>query len=90
VDKIGRGAHSVVDLIKQRKVHLIINTPFGPMGREHVKPIGTAAVAYGIPCITTMQGAQAAVSGIEVQARLSLTVKPLQAWYEGDLKATEA
>jgi carbamoyl-phosphate synthase large subunit len=83
VDKIGRGPANVLDLIKAGKIQLIINTPFGPEGREHVRPIGTAAVAHNIPCITTLQGAQAAVNGIEAQREIPLSVKPLQDWYLG-------
>jgi carbamoyl-phosphate synthase large subunit len=83
VDKIGRGDSNVLDLIKAGKIQLIINTPFGPEGREHVRPIGTAAVAHNIPCITTLQGAQAAVNGIEAQREIPLSVKPLQDWYLG-------
>jgi len=81
VDKIGRGTESVLNLIREKKIQMIINTPFGPEGREHVRPIGTTAVAHGIPCITTLQGAQAAVNGIEARQAASLTVSPLQEWY---------
>jgi len=81
VDKIGLGPTSIMTLINAGRIRLIINTPFGPMGREHVKPIMTAAVAHGIPCITTLQGAQAAVNGIEMLKTLPLTIKPLQDWH---------
>jgi len=81
VNKIGQADVCILDQIKAGRVQLIINTPFGPVGREHVKPIGTAAVAHGIPCITTLQGAQAAVNGIEARREMALTVSPLQEWY---------
>ncbi|MEW6515631.1 MAG: carbamoyl-phosphate synthase large subunit [candidate division FCPU426 bacterium] len=81
MDKIGQGARSVLDEIREGKIQLIINTPFGPVGRDHVKPIGTAAVARGIPCITTLQGAEAAVNGIETLKAMTLTVTPLQEWH---------
>ncbi|MCK5241915.1 carbamoyl-phosphate synthase large subunit [bacterium] len=82
VNKIGRPGECILDQIKKGRVQLIINTPFGPIGREHVKPIGTASVAHGIPCITTLQGAQAAVNGIEARREMDLTVSSLQEWYE--------
>jgi carbamoyl-phosphate synthase large subunit len=81
VDKIGQGPRSVLDHIREGEIQLIINTPFGPVGREHVKPIGTAAVSRGIPCITTLQGAEAAVNGIEMLKTEPLAVRPLQEWY---------
>jgi carbamoyl-phosphate synthase large subunit len=81
IQKIGQAGTSVLDLIKNGKIQLIINTPFGAIGREHVRPIGTVALAHGIPCITTLQGAQAAINGLSVQKESTLTVKPLQEWY---------
>ncbi|MBN1594937.1 carbamoyl-phosphate synthase large subunit, partial [candidate division FCPU426 bacterium] len=84
VGKIGQAEESILDQIRTGRVQLIINTPFGPVGREHVRPIGTAAVAHGIPCITTLQGAQAAVNGIEMRRQAELTVLPLQEWYKAD------
>ncbi|MGH3917492.1 MAG: hypothetical protein ACRDSG_00345, partial [Pseudonocardiaceae bacterium] len=41
--------------------------------------IRTAAVSRDIPCITTVQGAAAAVQGIEALIRGDITVRPLQA-----------
>jgi carbamoyl-phosphate synthase large subunit len=81
ISKINQPGESILDQIKQGRVQLIINTPFGPIGREHVKPIGTTSVAHSIPCITTLQGAQAAVNGIEARREMDVTVSPLQEWY---------
>ena len=45
---------------------MMINTPYGNSGpRVDGYEIRTAAVSRGIPCITTVQGAAAAVQGIE-------------------------
>ncbi len=42
--------------------------------------IRTAAVAEGIPCITTVQGLAAAVQGIEALIEGKIGVKSLQDW----------
>ena len=57
---------TIIDLIMAGDVDMIINTPYGNSGpRIDGYEIRSAAVAKGIPCITTVQGAAAAVQGIE-------------------------
>jgi carbamoyl-phosphate synthase large subunit len=76
--KVGEGDIKVLDLIKDNKLKLIINTPSGQRGQSDMRPIRSLAVARGVPCITTLQGAQAAVSGIEAALKKQLEVKSLQ------------
>lgn len=45
--------------------------------------IRTAAVAANIPCITTVQGASAAVQGIEAAIRGDIGVRSLQEMHAG-------
>jgi carbamoyl-phosphate synthase large subunit len=59
------GGRNVVDLIRDGEVDLVINTPFGRGPRTDGYYIRTAAAQAGIPCITTLPGAFAAVRGIE-------------------------
>ncbi|MEW6059868.1 MAG: carbamoyl-phosphate synthase large subunit [Actinomycetota bacterium] len=65
VDKVSEGTPNVADLIRDGSVDLVINTPFGRGSRTDGYFIRTAAVLAGIPCITTLQGAMAALRGIE-------------------------
>jgi carbamoyl-phosphate synthase large subunit len=60
-----RGVRSVVELIRDGEIDLVINTPFGRGTRTDGYFIRTAAAQAGIPCITTLPGAFAAVRGIE-------------------------
>ena len=56
---------NVAELIRAGRVDLVINTPFGRGPRTDGYHIRTAAAAAGVPCLTTMPGAFAAVRGIE-------------------------
>ncbi|WP_338595591.1 carbamoyl-phosphate synthase large subunit [Saccharopolyspora sp. SCSIO 74807] len=74
------GDRDVIDLIRSGEVDMVVNTPYGNPGpRVDGYEIRTAAVSRDIPCITTVQGAAAAVQGIEASIRGSIGVRPLQA-----------
>jgi len=73
----GRG-DDVVPRILAGEVDLIFNTPFGVGPRLDGYEIRTAAVARGVPCITTVQGAAACVQGIEALVRGDIGVRSLQ------------
>jgi carbamoyl-phosphate synthase large subunit len=68
VHKVTKGSPNVVDLIRASGVQLVINTPAGRGARTDGYEIRAAAIAHGIPCITTIAGASAAVQSI-AQAR---------------------
>src|SRR5674536_49679 len=77
----GRGADgetTVVEKILAGEVDLVVNTPFGVGPRVDGYEIRTAAVARGVPCVTTVQGAAACVQGIEALVRGEVGVAPLQ------------
>jgi carbamoyl-phosphate synthase large subunit len=70
---------NIVELILAGAVDMVINTPYGNSGpRVDGYEIRTAAVSRDIPCITTIQGAGAAVHGIEALIRGDIGVKSLQ------------
>jgi carbamoyl-phosphate synthase large subunit len=58
-------ARSIVDLIREGSVDMVVNTPFGRGPRTDGWLIRTAASQAGIPCVTTLPGAMAALRGIE-------------------------
>jgi carbamoyl-phosphate synthase large subunit len=75
----GLPAMSAVDVIKSGEVDMVINTPYGNSGpRIDGYEIRSAAVAMNIPCVTTVQGASAAVQGIEAGIRGDIDVMSLQ------------
>jgi carbamoyl-phosphate synthase large subunit len=65
VAKVSEDADNVAGLIRAGVVDLVINTPFGRAPRTDGSLIRTAAAAAGVPCITTLPGAFAALRGIE-------------------------
>src|SRR5690606_29151757 len=78
INKIHEGSPHVVDLIRQRRCDLVINTPTGSGARADGYEIRTAAVRQGLPCVTTMTGATAAVRAIAAQHAADAEVRSLQ------------
>ncbi|MET7904838.1 carbamoyl-phosphate synthase large subunit [Streptomyces sp. NPDC005336] len=72
------GEKTIVQLIHDGQVDLIVNTPYGTGGRLDGYDIRTAAVARGVPCLTTVQALAAAVQGIEALGRGAVGVRSLQ------------
>ncbi|TDP41330.1 carbamoyl-phosphate synthase large subunit [Nocardia ignorata] len=70
---------SIVEQIRDGEIDIVFNTPYGNSGpRVDGYEIRTAAVGANIPCITTVQGAAAAVQGIEAGINGGLGVRSLQ------------
>ncbi len=82
VAKVGEGKPDVVDLMKQRTLSLVINTPSGKRSRTDGYAIRRTALELNIPCITNLHSAGAAVHAIAVLQGASMGVKSLQAHYE--------
>jgi carbamoyl-phosphate synthase large subunit len=78
INKLQEGSPHVVDWIERGDVDLVINTPTGSGARADGYEIRAAAVARGIPCITTMSGAMAATRAIIAARRGQPDVISLQ------------
>ena len=65
--KVAEGRPNVLDLITDRRVDLIVNTPSGAHAFADEKKIRSAAIQQGIPSMTTLNAAKAAVNGIEAR-----------------------
>jgi carbamoyl-phosphate synthase large subunit len=81
VDEVGKvadaavGEATVVDLIRERRCDLVVNTPQGSGARADGYLIREAALVARVPCVTTVSGAAAAVHAIanaRAEATLSL------------------
>ncbi len=79
--KISEGNPNVLDLMKEGKLQLVINTTSGRIPRLDEVKIRSQVIICGIPYTTTIFGALATVSGIEVLLKKKLKVKSLQDYY---------
>ena len=84
VRKFSEGPDNVVDRIAAGQIDLIFNTPRGSGPRADGYEIRTAAVAAGVPCITTMSGMAAAIQGIEALRSDTVSVRSLQDWHAAE------
>ncbi len=87
VFKVEEGRPNIVDQIKSKKIALVINTPLGKHSFYDEKAIRNAATQYGVPCITTITGAQAVVSAIEALQKEKLNVGCLQEYHKKTFSA---
>ena len=78
VNKVSQGSPHVVDLIRNGEIDLIINTPLGQTAHDDGMRIRTAAIRYGVPLLTTLSAAQAAIAGIQALRARELQVRSLQ------------
>jgi carbamoyl-phosphate synthase large subunit len=78
VFKVEEGRPNAVDLIKEGRIQLVVNTPRGQDAIFDEKSIRRAAVTARIPTITTLAAAQAAADGIAAMQKHSVTVYALQ------------
>ncbi len=82
--RLDEGRPNIIDLIKDDKVDLMINTPAGKATKEDETKIRSNAVLYSVPLITTIAGAQASVNGIEylIEGK-KMNVKSIQEYHKG-------
>ncbi|GAA4923504.1 carbamoyl-phosphate synthase large subunit [Actinomycetospora succinea] len=88
VRKHFEGPDNIVDRIAAGEVALVVNTPVGHAGpRVDGYEIRAACLDVGVPCVTTVQGAAAAVQAVEAAIRGEVAVTPLQVFHERLAKA---
>jgi carbamoyl-phosphate synthase large subunit len=79
--KVLEGRPNVVDLLKNKELQLVINTPSGAAPREDEVKIRTTAVITGTPIITTLSGAKAAAMAIGALQRSGYAVRTVQEYH---------
>ncbi len=78
IKKLGEGHPNVVDWIESGEVDLVVNTPTGSGARTDGWEIRRAAVARGVPCLTTLSGGLAAARAIAAARQGEPAVVSLQ------------
>jgi carbamoyl-phosphate synthase large subunit len=79
--KLLEGRPNVIDLLKNKEIQLVINTPSGAVPREDEVKIRTTAIYTGTPIMTTLSGAKAAARGIAALKKSGYSVKTLQEYH---------
>jgi carbamoyl-phosphate synthase large subunit len=79
--KLLEGRPNVIDLIKNKEIHLVINTPAGQSPREDEVKIRTTAIYSSTPIMTTLSGAKAAALGIAALKKSGYAVKTIQEYH---------
>ncbi len=79
--KLQEGRPNALDLLKNRELQLLINTPSGQTPRKDEIHIRSTAVLTGTPIMTTLGGARAAALGIEALKKSGYEVQPLQEYH---------
>jgi carbamoyl-phosphate synthase large subunit len=72
---------NIVDLMKRNEIALVFNTPEDGRARKDSYLIRRTAVTQNIPYYTTVDGAQAAIGGIEALLKGEMSVQSLQDYY---------
>ena len=68
-------------MVANGEIDMIINTPLGPRAYDDSRAMRLAAIAHGVPLLTTLSAAEAAVSGIKELREHKLEVRSLQEHY---------
>jgi carbamoyl-phosphate synthase large subunit len=79
--KLTEGRPNAIDLLKNKEIQLVINTPAGESPRADEVKIRTTAVYTGTPIMTTLSGAKAAVRGIAALKKSGYGVQTLQEYH---------
>ena len=86
VAKIGQGRPDVLDMIKNREIALILNTPSNRRdSRADDNSIRRAAIKYRIPYLTTIAAALAASEGIKAAREGKGEVRSLQSYHASSI-----
>jgi carbamoyl-phosphate synthase large subunit len=76
--KVQQGHPNVLDYMIDGNLQLVFNTPSGKGARTDEGRIRAAAVLHRIPCITTLEGALAAIGAMETLRQQAMTVQAVQ------------
>lgn len=82
IKKIHEGRPNIVDAIKNKNIHLIINTPVGRDSKYDDSYIRIMAIQYKVPYITSIAAAQASIEGTEAVRKENILPKCLQEYHQ--------
>ena len=84
IKKVSQGSPNIRDAILNKEIDLIINTSEGKQSAQDGYIIRCLAIELGIPYVTTLSGARAALNAIEAVQNNEITVKSLNEHIDGE------
>ncbi len=81
IPKLNEGRPHAVDLLKNKEIQFVINTPSGANPRADEVKIRSTAVMTGTPIMTTLSGARAAALGIAALQKQGYSVRTVQEYH---------
>lgn len=84
IKKVSQGSPNIRDAILNKEIDLIINTSEGKQSAQDGYIIRRLAIELGIPYVTTLSGARAALNAIEAVQNNEITVKSLNEHIDGE------
>ena len=84
IKKVSQGSPNIRDAILNKEIDLIINTSEGKQSAQDGYIIRRLAIELGIPYVTTLSGARAALNSIEAVQNNEITVKSLNEHIDGE------
>jgi carbamoyl-phosphate synthase large subunit len=81
INKVAEGRPHIVDLIKNKEIVFVINTVSDAQAQKDSLSIRRSALQYGVPYTTTVAGARAVVSAIEMLKKKKITIRPIQEYH---------
>ncbi|MDQ8181234.1 carbamoyl-phosphate synthase large subunit [Pelagicoccus sp. SDUM812005] len=84
--RIAEGRPNVVDMIKNGDIQMIINTPSGMIPRKDENHMRSIAWGHNVCIMSTITGAEAAVSGIKSLSKKDYEVRSVQSYVAGSVK----
>lgn len=81
INKVAEGRPHIVDMIKNREVDFVINTVTGTQAQKDSFSIRRSALQHRVSYTTTMAGAEAVVTAIEMLCRKQLHIKSIQEYH---------
>ena len=83
VKKVFEGRPNIADLLKDKKIDIVMNTTHGKQSIEDSKSIRSLALNNKIPYYTTARGIIAIIHSLKKNIRGKISVKPIQEYHSG-------
>ena len=84
IKKVSQGSPNIREAILNKEIDLIINTSEGKQSAKDGYIIRRLAIELGIPYVTTLAGARAALNAIEAVQNNAIKVKSLNEYIDGE------